>query len=137
MQNLNKRLAGLARQSSRMFAPMAIAGRAMQVMAACYSVPSAKGAPLALQVVTTDGDYPEPWGRLTASVPAATALAGDELAVKTYDFDAGMRECLLKTGYFEDTGRRLAAGFAELEVWRMTPRFIGEANKAYPELETA
>lgn len=46
------------------------------------------------------------------------ALADNEVQMKMYAENEQLREPLLATGLFEDTGRRVPAGYAELEVWR-------------------
>lgn len=69
----------------------------------------------ALQVFMEDGDL---WATLTACSPG-TRLGDGEVLVKTYSENEPMVAPLLATGAFEDTGRRVPAGFAELQVWRL------------------
>lgn len=69
---------------------------------------------VALRVYDSNG---EPWATLTVCIPG-TQLAKDEVLVKTWAENEPMREHLLATGDFEDTGRRVPTGHVEAEVWR-------------------
>lgn len=60
----------------------------------------------------------EPFTDLSKAPWGLIELAEDEVHMKFYSENEGLREPLLATGLFEDTGRRVPAGFAELEVWR-------------------
>ena len=57
-------------------------------------------------------------------------VASDEIIVKMYDENEVLRQPLLAARYFEDTGMRIPAGFARLQIWRMTPEFIKLAQTA-------
>lgn len=62
-------------------------------------------------------DCGEPYGTLSKRLPG-TALAEGEVLMKTYSENEPMRQPLLASGLFEDTGRRVPSGFVDLEVWR-------------------
>lgn len=47
-------------------------------------------------------------------------IADDEFFAKTYDENEPLREPMLATGLFEDTGRRAVGGCFDLELWRLT-----------------
>ena len=74
------------------------------------------GNRLALVLQCDDGS---PWGMLTVNFPDVP-LAHDEILVKTWSENSFIRGPALDMGLFEDTGRRLPAGFVEAEVWRFT-----------------
>lgn len=88
---------------------------------------------LALQLhVMEDGKPVEPFGSVTSCVPDAK-LNGDEIIVKSYFENEILREPLLATGYFEDTGRRLPVAVSgALEIWRLTPAFVTAFAAATP-----
>jgi hypothetical protein len=71
-------------------------------------------------VVLEDSDG-EPWATLSVNIPGAPRET-DEILVKTWSENEMLREPLLASGLFEDTGRRVPAGFAQAEVWRRTTR---------------
>lgn len=139
MKDINKALAALtrkARGTPRLFGQMTVWARTLQISAGHYTAPLAAYAPLALELVDVT-ESPEPWYTLTVVVRGISTLAGDEIAVKTYDLDASMRAQILASGYFEDTERRLPAGYAQVEIWRLTPAFAEAARTAYPKLQPA
>ncbi|GGC22941.1 hypothetical protein [Pseudoduganella buxea] len=51
---------------------------------------------------------------------ALPRLGASEFFAKTYSGNSPLREPLLNTGLFIDTGRRVPSGFVDLEVWRLT-----------------
>lgn len=62
----------------------------------------------------------EPWLDLTTNVRgASTMLEQGECLVKTWSENEPYIQPLLKSGLFEDTGRRVPCGFAEAHVWKM------------------
>lgn len=64
----------------------------------------------------------EPWCDVTVNLPEVQ-LGDGQFAVKTWGEQQMMREPLLSSGVFRDTGRRVPAGFAQAEVWTLaTPR---------------
>lgn len=59
------------------------------------------------------------WILSTNLVPYGAQLANDEFTVKSWSENEPLIAPLLATGFFEDTGRRIASGFAEAPVWRV------------------
>ena len=57
-----------------------------------------------------------PEGRLTIALPDEVELADNEIIVKTWSENEPYR-ALLMTSWFNDTGRRIPAGFTVAEVW--------------------
>lgn len=97
------------------------------------------GSPLHLQLWTPDGlpvSIWEPYVTLTANI-RPNDCKSDEIIVKTYEENAHLRTSLLALGYFEDTGRRIQSGFASLEIWRLTEKFVEAFNTAHPQMEAA
>lgn len=83
------------------------------------------GAPLHLQLWSNDHEEPcfwSPYVTLTKSAEPSGCQDG-EIVVKTSDENAHLRDVLLTRGFFEDTGRRLRAGYSVLEIWTMTDLF--------------
>lgn len=58
------------------------------------------------------------WGHVTSCLPDSN-LGPNEVLVKTYSENVPLREPLLASGMFTDTGRRIESGFVELEVWTL------------------
>jgi hypothetical protein len=56
--------------------------------------------------------------RLAVNVPSVD-IPDDMFFAKTSDENADLREPLLATGLFEDTGARAQVGFIEFEVWKL------------------
>jgi hypothetical protein len=48
-----------------------------------------------------------------------TELAAGEFLIKTWGENAPWISVLIANGIFEDTGRRVAAGYTEAQVWRL------------------
>lgn len=97
------------------------------------------GSPLALQLwVCDDHASPmwEPYVDLTKNVRPNSCMP-DEIIVKTYEENAHLRQALLNLGYFEDTEKRIQAGFATLEVWRLTEKFVEAFSAVHPAHEIA
>lgn len=93
------------------------------------------GSPLCLHLWGLNQDDPkapywEPYTDITKNI-RPNDINQDEIIVKTYEENEPLRG-LLALGFFEDTGRRLEAGFAGLEIWRITDRFISAFDRAYP-----
>lgn len=87
------------------------------------------GAPLAIfAMVKSSGGVIEPFADLTSNIPrgAAVEVDNDEIIVRTHSENEILRQPMLDSGYFADTGKRIAASFVELEVWRLLPRFVNE-----------
>jgi len=90
---------------------LTIGGEEVTVGVAYY----ARGGAPVVQLVSEDG---EPYA--TVTVNAAGADLGDgEILVATWSEHAHVADAMLATGWFEDTGRRVACGFAEAHVWRV------------------
>jgi hypothetical protein len=70
---------------------------------------------MAIQYLTLDG---EPFGTLTVNVPEAF-IKNDEIIVRTTEENEQLAEAALKSGLFEDIGRRIPSGFIKLSVWRI------------------
>lgn len=70
---------------------------------------------IALQLTEADGG---PYGTFSACIPG-TDLAEGEFLAKTGSENEDLREPMLQTGLFVDTGRRVPSGFIELEVWKL------------------
>jgi hypothetical protein len=75
----------------------------------------------AIELVLADG---EPFGTLTVNIPEALEVhkekLGDmEIVVKTWSENEALAEAALKTGLFEDTGRRISTGFVLAQIWRV------------------
>lgn len=89
------------------------------------------GSPLYLQVWVKDGVPAwEPYLTLTRN-ERPNDCKSNEVLVKTYEENAHMRETLLATGLFEDTGERLPVGFTQLEIWRLTEAFCHAFNEVH------
>jgi hypothetical protein len=116
------------KKPANLFGSVEVLGHTLAFNAAKYA--HGNEAPLALfLVVIENGEPVEPWCDLTKCVPGER-VASDEVIVKMYDENEVLREPLLAAGYFEDTGMRTPAGFANLQIWRMTPDFIKLAQNA-------
>lgn len=76
-----------------------------------------------LAVVAYDVDG-LPYAKLSVNLREANRELGHgEFCAKLWSENARMREPLLKSGLFEDTGRRITAGsvgFVNAEVWKIT-----------------
>lgn len=59
----------------------------------------------------------EPWATVTVNLPEVP-LEPDEFTVKMWSENEAIRQPLLATGLFEDTGKRVPSGFVSAEVWR-------------------
>lgn len=64
-----------------------------------------------------DAETEEPIGKLTVNLPEEE-LAEGEFFVKTWSENKGIAAAALASGLFEDTGRRVATGRVEAQVWR-------------------
>lgn len=62
----------------------------------------------------------EPFGTYSVYVPDID-LAESEFAVRTWCETAQLREPMLATGLFEDTGRRVPCALETAEIWRFKP----------------
>ena len=87
-------------------------------IAICVTTYTSDGSP-AVQLYDEDG---MPYTTFSTCLPTSSNLQPGELLVKTSDENADLREPMLNSGLFEDTGRRVQSGFAAAEVWRLTKR---------------
>lgn len=61
----------------------------------------------------------EPYTDLSTNMRAhGAAVADDEVVIKTWSENEHVIEPMLQSGFFEDTGKRVPAGFAEAQIWR-------------------
>lgn len=74
----------------------------------------AANQPKVVQIYDDEG----PYCTLSVNVPG-TQLAEDEFLIKTWSENESLRGPVLTAGLFLDTGRRVPAGHAESEVWRL------------------
>lgn len=56
---------------------------------------------------------------LTVNIPEYTDLKENEIIVKTWSENKLFAQEVLKTGDFEDTGKRIPLGFVEAQVWKI------------------
>jgi hypothetical protein len=93
------------------------------------------GTPLCLQIWSQQqedgGAYWEPFCDLTKNI-RPNDCTDEQIIVKMFNENEPLREPLLKTGFFEDTGIRIQPSFAELEVWRLTPEFLAAFDAVVP-----
>jgi hypothetical protein len=74
-----------------------------------------KAGGIALQLLDSDG---LPYTRFSECIPG-TPLADGEFLARTRAENESLRQPMLDTGLFVDTGRRVESGFIETEVWKM------------------
>jgi hypothetical protein len=60
-----------------------------------------------------------PYSRLAVNLPQEE-IQNDEFFASTYEENAELREPLLASGLFKDTGRRAKSALVELELWKLT-----------------
>lgn len=65
--------------------------------------------------VMVDGEM---YGKLTVNLPEVK-LEDGELLIKTWSENENLSGAAMKTGLFEDTGKRIPTGFCEAQVWRI------------------
>ena len=97
------------------------------------------GSPLALYLWVQDEGTPvywEPYTALTHNLRPNDCKV-NEVVIKAHDENEHLRNPLLNLGFFEDSGRRIASGYARFEIWRMTPAFVSAFELAHPETEIA
>jgi hypothetical protein len=77
---------------------------------------------MAIELLTVDG---EPYTTLSVNLPdepdpnEGVVGPGGLFYAKTWSENSLVREAALASGWFEDTGKRVPAGYAEAEVWRL------------------
>lgn len=82
--------------------------------------------------LTSNGRPVEPYASLTVRGPGWIALGVDEVLVKARDENELMREPMLASRNFRDTGRREHLNFSEFEVWQIAPVFVRSFVEAFP-----
>lgn len=93
--------------------------------------------PLCVRIVAlaqddAQGEYYEPVAPVNVVLPQHPLEPGTIFA-KTYGENEPIREPLLRSGLFLDTGTRVKEWFTSIEVWQLTPEFYtqcGETNRA-------
>lgn len=73
-----------------------------------------KNGTIGLQLMDDEG----PYATFTYGLPGV-ALAEGEFLAKAGAENESLRQPMLDTGLFVDTGRRVESGFIEIEVWKM------------------
>lgn len=94
------------------FATINVHGTSLAVYASRYRFSNR----MALQLVDVVGQ--EDYATFTVNMPEEP-LAEGEFLVKTWSENAPLRQPMLDTGLFEDTGRRVSTGFCRAEVWKL------------------
>lgn len=90
---------------------------------------------LAIQVYSVDPEFGEntwlPFTAITKNIPELDVMKRDRLAIKAADENECLREPLLKTGMFVDTGSRIRCGWSTLEVWQLTDTFVNSFHQVH------
>lgn len=70
----------------------------------------------------TNDSYLEPFVEITTNIEGAEKYLGEgEIFVKTWSENESLVQPLLKSGFFEDTGKRVkVSSFCEASIWKMT-----------------
>ncbi|MFN4267060.1 MAG: hypothetical protein ACK4F8_15080 [Aquabacterium sp.] len=90
-----------------------------------------KGGAIYVQFYTHAEGYPEPFLTLSTNIlPVGGGLGSDELCVKTWSENEPFIEDIFNSGWFEDTGRKVASGFVRAPIWRL------KDSKHVPETST-
>lgn len=69
----------------------------------------------AVQVYDEEG---MPYCTLTVNIPPAE-LKEDEICIKVWDLPSDFLQKILSSGKFEDTGKRVPAGYTSAPVWKI------------------
>jgi hypothetical protein len=70
-------------------------------------------------IAASDAETGEPYAMVSVNMREAQGLlAPDEFCAKTWSENAHMRDALLASGMFQDTGRRI--GLVGAEIWKIT-----------------
>jgi len=72
---------------------------------------------LAIVLDSTDGS---PFATFSANLIDMPAPGENEFFAKTYSENEALREPLLNSGLFRDTGNRVTTEFGQIEVWALT-----------------
>lgn len=68
-----------------------------------------------------------PWIDLTTNIPG-TVLKPDECLVKVWSENEPFIKGLLKSGFFEDTKKRIPSGFVEAHIWKIVKEIPTDAE---------
>jgi hypothetical protein len=79
---------------------------------------------LAIQANCDDG----PYGKLTVNLPE-NQLGPNEIFVRTTEENERLAKAAMKTGLFEDTGKKLPSGFIKISIWKLKNGVQIEAPK--------
>jgi hypothetical protein len=77
---------------------------------------------LAIQANCDDG----PYGKLTVNLPD-DPIGPREIFVRTTEENEYLAKAAMKTGLFEDTGKKVQSGFIEVSVWKLKDGVENEA----------
>lgn len=72
-----------------------------------------------MAVFLVDSEAGDRIGVLSVNLPESAELAEGEFCAKTWSENEPLVRPALASGLFEDTGRRVHAGFVEAQVWRL------------------
>ena len=67
--------------------------------------------------ITIVDENEQPYSVLTINMPNVQ-LESNEFIIKNYSENEGMADTVFATGWFEDTGKKVRAGFALVPIWR-------------------
>ena len=73
---------------------------------------------IAVSLVEND-EIHSPYGMLSVNTDAQ--LSRGEFVVKTWSENEGIAQAALDSGFFEDTGKQVACGFAMAPIWKLKP----------------
>lgn len=85
-----------------------------------------QGGANAITLYVYDGEI-IPWIDVTTNI-TGTILGPDECLVKVWSENEPYISPLLKSGFFEDTGRRVKAGFVEAHIWKILKDIPGDES---------
>jgi len=138
MLHLTQRLgkmavAEAARGNARAFSAVSIGDTTVAFEAMLYADNT-----LALELHAMEEGRPvEPFSTLTVRVKNTDPMQSDEICVRLYGDNELFRTPMLASGLFADTRKRVAVGFAEVEIWQLTPDFVRAFIAAYPTFSAA
>ncbi|HNS55596.1 MAG TPA: hypothetical protein PKO34_00965 [Smithellaceae bacterium] len=74
-----------------------------------------------LAIILVCDDDGQEYGTLTVNMPEVP-LEPDEIIVKRWSENVNMSEAALMSGLFQDTGKRVATGFVQAHIWRISEK---------------
>ncbi len=117
-----------ARKKHKVFGSVDIGGLTVSFEARLYP-----DLNLALELHVVEGGRPiEPYTTLTVRGRYHDPLKGDEILVKTCSENEMVREPMLASGYFVDTGNRVILNYSQFEVWQIAPAFVRAFMADFP-----